>query len=89
MGWAGTSRMRRFLSKTSQDRILTTYLYGKGKGIVAQSQLKTHKQARSSTRRWVENMGKNLVAVTEGENDLLAIDGLHAVQAQPLLQKVR
>lgn len=44
---------------------------------------------RNSTRRWLEDKGKNPVTVVEGKNDMLVIDGPHAAQAEPLLQRSR
>lgn len=44
---------------------------------------------RNSTRRWLEDKGKNPVTVAEGKNDMLVIDGPHAAQAEPLLQRSR
>ncbi|KAL1995995.1 hypothetical protein VTN49DRAFT_530 [Thermomyces lanuginosus] len=82
MGRAGVTRLRQYLNKTSQGRILTTILYGRKGEISAPA---PSMQTRSSTRRWVANVGKNPVTVAEGANDTLVIDGPEAVQAQPLL----
>lgn len=87
MGRAGASQMRRYLNKTSQGRILTTYLYSPKGEIAAQARPAPHLGPRGSTKRWVKNMGKNPVSVTEGRNDFLVVDGLRSVQAQPLLQE--
>lgn len=72
MGRVSTSRMRQYLNLTSQGRIATTYLYGQNGEMPAPPT--SHMRTRSSTRRWVENMGKSPVTVAEGENDFLAID---------------
>ena len=87
IGRAGTSRIRRFLNKTSQGRILITYLYGRKGETAAQVRPESRVRTRSSTRRWVENMGKTPVTVAEGYNDFLIINGPQAAQAQPLLQE--
>lgn len=84
IGRANMTRLRQYLNKTSQGRILTTHLYGQKGGTVAQE---PHTLRPRSTRRWVENVGKNPVTVAEGNNDFLVIDGPQASQPRPLLQE--
>lgn len=87
MGRVNVTRLRQYLNKTSQGRILTTYLYGPRSETVARGPPTPQKRKRGATRRWVENMGRNPVTVAEGENDLLVIDGPRAAQARPLLEE--
>lgn len=82
MGRASMSRMRQYLNKTSQGWILTTYVYGRrGEPFAPAPSIRTP----DSTRRWVENVGKNPITVAEGANGTLIVDVPEAVQAQPLL----
>lgn len=87
MGRTSMTRMRQYHNKTSQGRIFTTHLYHQEDETAAETRIAPHKPTRSSTRRWVENKGKNPVTVAEGENDSLVIDGPQAAQARPLLQE--
>ncbi|KAL1995994.1 hypothetical protein VTN49DRAFT_529 [Thermomyces lanuginosus] len=86
IGRANMTRMRQYLNKTSQGRIFTTYLYGQKGETFAQASPASPSLAPGSTRRWVQNAGKNPVTVAEGANDSLVIHGPQIAQAQPLLQ---
>ncbi|KAL1976249.1 hypothetical protein VTN31DRAFT_2531 [Thermomyces dupontii] len=75
MGRVSMSRMRQYLNKTSQGRILTTYLYGQKSETFTQAPSASPSLSRRSTRRWLQNVGKNPVTVAEGANDSLVIHG--------------
>lgn len=87
MGRASMSRMRQYLNKTSQGRIFTTHLYDQKNETSGGTQIASHKPTRSSTKRWVENKGKNPVTVAEGKNESLIIEDPREAQAQPLLRE--
>lgn len=86
IGRADASRIRRYLNKTSQGRILTTYLYGQKGETVVKTLSAPRSRTRSSTGRWVKIMGKSPISVAEGKHDFFVIDAPKTTQSQPLLQ---
>ncbi|KAL1977977.1 hypothetical protein VTN31DRAFT_836 [Thermomyces dupontii] len=74
LGRVGPKKIRRFLNKTSQGRILTTYLLGGKSETEVQAVTEPHTLPRRSTKKWAPIFGRIPVTVGDGERHSLSID---------------
>ncbi|KAL1994325.1 hypothetical protein VTN49DRAFT_2994 [Thermomyces lanuginosus] len=91
LGRVTPRKIRRYLNKTSQGRILTTYIFGgKGDTDSQATAVVPHTLGRRSTKKWVQIFGKIPVTVADGESYFLSIEmGPQNSQAPLLAGSVR
>lgn len=86
----GPRKIRRFLNKTSQGRILTTYLFGGKSETEVQAVTGAYIPGQNSREKWVQSLGKTPVTVGDGQCYSLSIEmGSQTSQALPLPRGVR